>query len=104
MPATVPSAAVKIPLKYLDLTDVFDKGNMDILTLHQRCDHLIDLHTRAKISFDYIHALAEPALQALYTYLQENLQNWFICPATSLASAPIFFVKKDGFEKPCIDY
>ena len=82
------------PSKYEDFGDVFKKKNVDRLLEHGPYDYPIDLHEGASPPFDPIYALSEPELQALRTYLDENLEKGFIQPSKSPPGAPILFVKK----------
>jgi hypothetical protein len=49
--------------------------------------------------------LFKPEFQALWTYLDENLEKGFIQTSKSPVGAPILFVKKkDGSIRPCVNY
>jgi hypothetical protein len=52
-----------------------------------------------------IYPLSTPELEALRSYLDENLAKGYIRPSKSPAAAPIFFVKKKSGElRPVVDY
>ena len=54
---------------------------------------------------DPIYGLSEPELEALCTYLVENVAKGFIQPSKSAVDAPILFVKKrDESLCLCVDY
>ena len=94
-----------LPSKYKDFGDVFEKKNDDYLLEHRPYDCPIDLQEGASPPFGPIYGLSERELQALRTYLEENLEKGFIQPSKSPAGAPIFFVKKkDGSLRLCVDY
>mgnify|MGYP000420915753 CR=1 FL=1 len=94
-----------LPSKYEDFKDVFEKKNVDRLPEHGPYNCLIDLQDDVSPPFGPIYGLSEPELQALRTYLDENLEKGFIQPSKSPAGAPILFVKKkDGSLRLYIDY
>ena len=52
-----------------------------------------------------MHQLLEPELDALCTYLNEQLKKGLIRPSKSPAGASMFFVKKtSGNLQPVVDY
>ena len=92
-------------LPYSDFSDVFEKSNADRLPEHRPYDCPIDLIEGACPPFGPIYGLSEPELEALRSYLDDNLANGFIQPSKSPAGAPILFVKKkDGSLRLCVDY
>jgi hypothetical protein len=96
---------VKLPEKYKDFVDVFEKINADQFPAHRPYDCLIDLEERHSSPFGPIYGLLEPELQALRDYLTENLAKGFIQHSKSPVGAPILFVKKkDGSLRLCVDY
>mgnify|MGYP000524124654 CR=1 FL=1 len=78
----------------VEFGDVFEKNNVDRLPEHRPYDCPIDLQEGASPPFGPIYGLSKPELQALRTYLDENLEKGFIQPSKSPAGAPILFVKK----------
>jgi hypothetical protein len=96
---------VKLPEKYKDFINVFEKINADQLPAHSPYDCPIDLEEGHSPPFGPIYGLSELELQALRDYLTENLAKGFIQHSKSPASAPILFVKKkDGSLRLCVDY
>ena len=94
-----------LPSKYEDFGDVIEKENAYRLPEHRPYEYPIDLQEGASPPFGPIYRLSEPKLQALRTYLDENLEKGFIQPSKSLAGAPILFVKKkDGSLRLYVDY
>ena len=52
-----------------------------------------------------MYSLSPTELEALCTFIDENLNNGFICPSKSPHRAPILFVKKKSGELwLCVDY
>jgi hypothetical protein len=96
---------VKLPEKYKDFVDVFEKNKVDQLLEHRPYDCPIDLEEGHSPPFGPIYGLSKPELQALRDYLTENLAKGFVQHSKSPASAPILFVKKkDGSLRLCVDY
>jgi len=96
---------VKLPEKYKDFVDVFEKINVDQLPAHSPYDCLTNLEEGHSPPFGPIYGLSEPELQALCDYFTENLAKGFIQHSKSPAVAPILFVKKkDGSLRLCVDY
>ncbi len=96
---------VKLPEKYKDFADVFEKNKADQLLEHCPYDCPIDLEEGHSPPFGPIYGLLEPELQALRDYLTKNLAKGFVQHSKSLAGAPILFVKKkDGSLRLCVDY
>jgi hypothetical protein len=88
---------VKLPKKYKDFVDVFEKNNVDQLPAHCPYDCLIDLEEGHSSPFGPIYGLSEPELQALHDYFTENLAKRFVQHSKFPTGAPILFVKKkDG--------
>ncbi len=88
---------VKLPEKYKDFVDVFEKNNVDQLLAHRPYDCPIDLEEGHSPPFGPIYGLSEPELQALRDYLTENLAKGFVQHSKSPVGALILFVKKkDG--------
>ena len=98
-------SSTSIPLKYREFSDVFEKKNADRLPEHRSYDCPIDLLDGASPPFGPIYGLSEPELEALRTYIDENLAKGFIRHSKSPAGSPILFVKKkDGSLRLCVDY
>ncbi len=88
---------VKLPEKYKDFADVFEKNKADQLPEHRPYDCSIDLEEGHSPPFGPIYGLSKPELQALRDYLTENLAKGFVQHSKSPTGAPILFVKKkDG--------
>ena len=95
----------RLPKKYIEFKDVFDKKLADILPQHRHYDCPIDLQEGEYPPFGPIYSLSQPELQALKLYIEENLNKGFIRHSKSPAGAPILFVKKkDGSLRLCVDY
>jgi hypothetical protein len=95
----------KLPTKYEEYRDVFEKKNADTLPQHRPYDCGIELQEDAQPPFGPIYSLSQNELAALRDYLDENLAKNFIQHSKSHAGAPIMFVKKkDGSLRMCVDY
>lgn len=93
-----------IPSKYHDLLPLFSKHNADILPPHRDQDHAIKLVPGAKFPKQPMFDMTPLELQALRKYLDENLAKGFIVPSSSPYASSIFFVKKPGSLRVCVDY
>jgi hypothetical protein len=95
----------KLPTKYEEYRDVFEKKNADTLLQHRPYDCGIELQEDAQPPFGPIYSLSQNELVALRDYLDENLAKNFIQHSKSPTGAPILFVKKkDGSLQMCVDY
>ena len=83
-----------LPARYSDFSDIFEKRNANRLPAHRPYDCPIELQAGEHPPFGPIYGLSEPELEALRTYLAENLAKGFIEPSKSPVGAPILFVKK----------
>ncbi len=96
---------VKLPEKYKDFTNVFEKNKADRLPEHCPYDCPINLEEGHSPPFGPIYGLSEPELQALRDYLTKNLAKGFVQHSKFPAGAPILFVKKkDDSLRLCVDY
>ncbi len=69
---------IKLPEKYKDFVDVFEKNKADKLLEHSPYDFPIDLEEGHSPPFGPIYGLPEPELQALRDYFTENLAKGFV--------------------------
>jgi hypothetical protein len=51
-----------------------------------------------------VYPLSQAEMEAMETYVFESLLQGDIRSSTSPASSSLFFVKKEGGLRPCIDY
>lgn len=94
-----------LPSEYHDFITVFSKDESEILPEHRKYDIAIEIQKDKKIPWGPIYALSNPELEALKTYIDENLAKGFIRPSSSPAGASLFFVKKkNGDLRPVVDY
>lgn len=102
---SIPDNLQHVPAVYHEFLDIFDKKKADSLPPHRSYDCPIDLLPGSEIPFGRIFPLSETELEALRSYIDENLEKKFIRPSSSPAGAGIFFVeKKDESLRPCVDY
>jgi hypothetical protein len=96
---------IKLPKKYKDFANVFEKKKADQLPEHRPYNCPIDLEEGQAPPFGPIYGLSKPELQALQNYLMENLAKGIIWHSKSLAGALILFVKKkDSSLRLYVDY
>ena len=99
------SAESKLPHKYKEFADVFDKVKVSTLPEHRPYDCPIDLQLGKEPLWEPIYNLSPTELEVLQEYIDENLANGCIRHSKSPARAPIFFMKKrDGSIRLVVDY
>ena len=65
------------------------------------CDEIVT----ATLPPGRLYSLSPVELEALQTFIDENLRFGFICPTSSSHAAPVLFVKKkDGSLRLCVNY
>ncbi len=97
--------SVDIPSGYAPFSDVFCPKRASKLPPHRPWDCAIDLLPGESVPRGKIYPLSNPEQKAMEEYIEEALQQGYICPSTSPAASSFFFVaKKDGGLQPCIDY
>ncbi|KAK1803863.1 hypothetical protein P4O66_003811 [Electrophorus voltai] len=96
---------VPIPSEYQDLEQVFSPSKATRLLQHRDWDCSITLKEGVVPPQCRIHPLSQEEEWAMEQYIKEVLQQGYVQPSTSPASAGFFFVKKrDGGLRPCVDY
>ena len=94
-----------IPPEYHEFADLFSKKEADKLPAHRPYDHAIPLEPKRAPPFGPIYKLSPAELEAVRTYIAENLRKGFIRHSQSPCGAPIVFAKKaDGTLRLCVDY
>ncbi|KAK1801624.1 hypothetical protein P4O66_022270, partial [Electrophorus voltai] len=96
---------VPIPSEYQDLGQVFSPSKAMLLPRHRDWDCDITLKEGEVPPRCRIYPLSQEEERAMQQYITEALQQGYIRPSTSPASAGVFFVmKRDGGLRPCVDY
>ena len=92
----VETEAIKglVPEEYHDFLPLFEKAVANQLPPHQSSDHTIPLKDGFQPPFGPLYLLSRFELEALKTWLEENLMSPFIRTSSSPSGAPILFVKK----------
>lgn len=94
-----------VPEEYSDLLEVFSKARASQLPPHRSWDCAFELLPNTTPDRSKVYPLSRPESQAMESYIEWSYTTGFIRPATSLAAAGFFFVKKkDGSLRLCIDY
>ena len=94
-----------IPEEYHDFADVFSKSKSDKLPEHRPYDLKINLQDGTEPPLGAMYSLSQVELEALRTFIDENLNAGMIRPTRSPYGAPILFVKKkDGSLRLCTDF
>ena len=86
-----------VPKAYHEFADVFSKVKVDSLPEHRLYNLKITLEEGTQPPLGLIYSLSTMELEALWTYLDENLASGTIRLSKSPSGALILFVKKkDG--------
>lgn len=94
-----------IPSFYHDFTDVFNEGLSDNLVLHRPYDLKIKLEEGSSPTHTRLYHVSDSELDALKSFIKENIRWGFIAPSTSPYTASVLFIKKKTGElRLCIDY
>ena len=83
-----------IPPEYHSFLPLFCKPIANKLRLHRPYNHRICLKEGFEPPFGPLHSLVRHQLEACKKWIKENLDKGFIRASSSLAGAPILFVKK----------
>ena len=96
---------IKLPLKYYDYTDIFDKQAVKVLPLWHFYDHKIELKSLNSLPKSWLYLMSEEKLQKMKEYLFKNLDKGFIVSSkASFVSLIQFVVKLDDSLRFCVDY
>ncbi|KAF8749465.1 hypothetical protein RHS01_09965 [Rhizoctonia solani] len=94
-----------LPPQYHEFARVFGKEEFKVLPPHREYNIAIDLIPDAKLTPGPIYGMTDAESKALKQHIDEELATGKICPSTSLAGAPVMFVKKaDGSLRLVVDY
>ncbi|KAK1786113.1 hypothetical protein P4O66_017849 [Electrophorus voltai] len=94
-----------IPLEYQDLEQVFSPSKATWLPPHLDWDCAVTLKEGVVPPRCRIYPLSQEEERVMAQYIKEALQQGYVRPSTSLASAGVFFIKqRDGGLRPCVDY
>ena len=85
--------------------EIIEKNKIYELSNHEFDDHLINLKSNKKFSYDFIYFLSENELTILKTYFDKHLKNDFIRFFTFFVEIFILFVKKKNENlRLCVNY
>jgi hypothetical protein len=103
------SAASAAPLDLSEIPevyqDVFSKSSASTLPPHRSYDLKIDLEEGAEPPISRMYSLSEKEMGALQEFLDDNLNNGFVCLSNSSHRALILFIKKkDSSLRLCVDF
>ncbi|QRW22406.1 Retrotransposable element Tf2 protein [Rhizoctonia solani] len=94
-----------LPGQYHEFAKVFGEEEFKVLPPHREYNIAIDLLLDAKLSPGPIYGMTDAESKALKQHIDEELATGKIRPSTSLAGAPVMFVKKaDGSLRLVVDY
>ncbi|KIO05890.1 hypothetical protein M404DRAFT_25160 [Pisolithus tinctorius Marx 270] len=102
--ASHPLALPNVLEEYHDFADV-GKAKASALLPHWEYDLKIELEEGTTLLLSTIYLLSPVELQALWTFIDENLTTGFIQPTSSPYAALVLFMKKkDGSLQLCVDF
>ena len=106
---TLSDAEIKarLPPKYYDFLDVFDKAKADILPPHRPYDHKLEFTQEGyqNLPKSRLYPISGYKLQKVKEYLEEHLKKGFIVPSQAPFASPVLFAAKpDGGLRFCVDY
>src|SRR5258705_6164569 len=95
----------RVPQEYHKFRDVFSGEKANTLAPHRPYDLKINLEEGTKPFHRPIYSLLPLELIVLRKFLEENVQNGFICPSKSPWGSPVLFIKKkDDSLRLCVDF
>ena len=104
-PVNTAELMAKLPSKYHDYTDVFDKQAVKVLPLRRFYNHKIELESLNPLPKSWLYLMSEEKLQNVKEYLSENLDKRFIVLSKApFASLILFVVKLNDSLHFCVDY
>src|SRR5258708_10342390 len=94
-----------VPQEYHKFRNVFSGEKANTLAPHWPYNLKINLEEGVKLFHGPIYSLSPLELTVLREFLEENVQNDFICPSKSSWGSLVLFVKKkDGSLHLCVDF
>jgi transposase InsO family protein len=96
-----------LPAEYHEWLDVCEKEASDMLPEHRSYDHYIDLEGNdpKRLGYTSLRNHSAQELEAIKTFITENLSKDFIRASTAPFAAPVLIVKKPhGGLRMCVDY
>ncbi|QRW23740.1 Retrotransposable element Tf2 protein [Rhizoctonia solani] len=99
-----PDPLADLPAQYHKFAKVFGEEEFKVLPPHREYNIAIDLTPDAKLSPGPIYGMTNAESKVLKQHIDQELETGKICPSTSLAGAPVMFVKKAGSLRLVVDY
>jgi len=95
----------KLPPKYHEFLDVFDRAQSDKLPPHRFYDHKIELTSDSTPPRCRTYRMFPAKLLKVKEYLNENLSKRFITPSQAPYSSPVLFALKANEDlRFCVNY
>ena len=95
----------KLPPKYHEFLDVFDRAQSDKLLPHRFYDHKIELISDSTFPRCRAYRMSSVKLLKVKEYLNENLSKRFITSSQTLYSSPVLFALKANEDlRFCVNY
>jgi len=95
----------QVPAEYHEFLPLFREAPANELPPYRTYDHRIPLKEGFTPPFGPLYSMSRPELEALKSWLEENLTKGFVRRSSSPATSPVLSVKKaDGSFRLCADY
>ena len=85
---------IKVPKKFHDFLNVFDRKAAEVLPLNRTYDHKIEIDSDEPLSKSQLYLMSQFKLQRIKEYLKENLQKGFITSSNAPYASLILFAQK----------
>ena len=95
----------KVPKKFHDFLNVFDRKAAEVLPLNRTYDHKIEIDSDELLLKSQLYSMSQFKLQRMKEYLKKNLWKGFITSSNALYASLILFTQKSNNNlRFCVDY
>ena len=96
---------IKVPKKFYDFLNVFDRKAAEVLPLNRTYDHKIEINSDEPLLKSQLYLMSQFKLQRMKEYLKKNLQKGFITSSNASYASFILFAQKFNDNLWfCVDY
>ena len=85
---------IKVPKKFYDFLNVFDRKAAEVLPLNRTYDHKIEIDSDRPLLKSQLYLMSQFKLQRMKEYLKKNLQKGFITSSNASYASFILFAQK----------
>ena len=95
----------KVPKKFHDFLNVFDRKAAEVLSLNWTYDHKIEIDSDKPLPKSWLYSMSQFKLQKMKKYLKKNLQKGFIIFSNASYASLILFTQKFNSDLQfCVNY